>query len=87
MDWLLLVHASYCTFHIMHCIKWLLAHTCSYTLDPTEPEVEESTEPAPTEVTANAKLTEGKHRCIPPIFLDFCFKSVFMLQLACALSL
>jgi hypothetical protein len=46
---------------------WLLAHTWSYTLDPTEPEVEEPTEPAPAEESANTEQTKGKPRCIPPI--------------------
>jgi hypothetical protein len=87
MDRLLLVHASYCTLYIMHCIMWHFAHTCSYTLDPAEPKVEELTELAPAEETANTKLSEGKPECIPLILLDFCFKSVFMLQFVSALSL
>jgi hypothetical protein len=63
----------------MHCIMWLLAHTCSYTLDPTEPVIEELMEPAPVEEFANIEITDGKTWCIPPMFLDFCFKSIFML--------
>jgi hypothetical protein len=30
---------------------------------------------------ANTELIEGKPWCIPSIFLDFCFKLVFVLQL------
>jgi hypothetical protein len=59
--------------HIMHCIMWLLAHMCSYTLNLAESEVEESTEPPPAEEFANTELTEGKPWCIPPISLDFLF--------------
>jgi hypothetical protein len=76
MDRLLLFHASYCNLH--HALHHV-AHTWSYTIDPTEPVVEELTEPAPTEESANTELTEGKHRCIPPIILDFCFNHYFML--------
>jgi hypothetical protein len=45
-----------------------------YTLDRghAEEEHESLEEPAQTEETANTDLTEGKSRCIPPIFLDFC---------------
>jgi hypothetical protein len=45
-----------------------------YTLDRghAEEEHESLEEPAQTEETANTDLTEGKLRCIPPIFLDFC---------------
>jgi hypothetical protein len=54
-----------------------------YALDRSH--VEEGQEPleAPTqaEEAANAELTEGKHRCIPPIILDFCFNHYFMLSI------
>jgi hypothetical protein len=64
-----------------------MAHTWSYTIDPVEPMVEELTEPAPAEESANTELTEGKPQCIPPILLDFYFKSVFYVTIVCALSL
>jgi hypothetical protein len=64
-----------------------MAHTYSYMIDSVELVVEELTEPAPTEESANTELTEGKTQCIPPIFLDFCFKSVFYITIVCALSL
>jgi hypothetical protein len=48
-----------------------MAHTWSYTIDPIELVVEELTEPAPAEESANTELIKGKLRCIPPIFLDF----------------
>jgi hypothetical protein len=64
-----------------------MAHTWSYTIDPAEPVVEELTKPAPAEESANTELTEGKPRCILPIFLDFCFKSEFCITIVCALSL
>jgi hypothetical protein len=73
MDRLLLFHASYCTLH--HALHHV-THTWSYTIDPTESMVEELTEPAPAEESANTELTEGKH---PPIILDFCFNHYFML--------
>jgi hypothetical protein len=37
-----------------------MAHAWSYTIDPTEPVVEELTEPAPAEEFANTELTKGK---------------------------
>jgi hypothetical protein len=70
MDRLLLFHASYCTLH--HTLHHV-AHAWSYTIDPAEPVVEELMKPAPAEESANTELTEGKHWCIPPIILDFCF--------------
>jgi hypothetical protein len=39
---------------------WLLAHTCSYTLDPAELVIKELMEPAPVEEFANIEITEGK---------------------------
>jgi hypothetical protein len=72
MDRLLLLHTSYYTLHHV-------AHTWSYTIDPAESVVEELMELALTEESANIELTEGKHRCIPPIILDFCFNHYFML--------
>jgi hypothetical protein len=62
-----------------------MAHTWSYMIDPVEPVVEELTEPAPAEESssANSEITEGKPRCIPPIFLDLCFKSIVVLRLLC----
>jgi hypothetical protein len=53
----------------------------SYTIDPIELVVEELTEPAPAEESANTELIEGKLRCIPPIFLDFFLNQYFALQL------
>jgi hypothetical protein len=67
MDRLLMFHASYCTLHIMHCIMWILSHTCSHMLDPVEPEVEEPTELALVQESTNTELIEGKPQCIPPI--------------------
>jgi hypothetical protein len=64
-----------------------MAHTWSYTIDPMEPVVEELTESALAEESANTELTEGKPLCISPIFLDFYFKSVFCVTIVCALSL
>jgi hypothetical protein len=61
MDRLLLIHASYCPLHHV-------AHTWSYTIDPTELVVEELTEPTPAEESANTELTKGMLRCIPSIF-------------------
>jgi hypothetical protein len=72
MDWLLLFHASYCTLHHV-------AHTWSYTIDLAESVVEELTELAPAEESANTELTKGKHWCIPSVILDFCFNHYFML--------
>jgi hypothetical protein len=62
---LLRFHASYFT---LHHARHPMAHTWSYTIDPAEPMVEKLTEPAPVEKSANTELTEGKPRCIPPIF-------------------
>jgi hypothetical protein len=84
MDRLLMFHASY---YILHHARHPMAHTWSSTIDPVEPVVEELTEPAIAEESANTELTEGKPRCIPPIFLDFCFKSVFCVTIVFALSL
>jgi hypothetical protein len=64
-----------------------MAHTWSYMIDPAEPVVKELTEPPPAEEFANTELTEGKPRCISPIFLDICFKSVFCVTIVCTLSL
>jgi hypothetical protein len=64
-----------------------MPHTWSYTTDPAKPVVEELTEPAPTEESANTELTEGKPQCNPLIFLNFCFKSVFCVIIVCTLSL
>jgi hypothetical protein len=61
MDRLLLFHASYYPLHHV-------AHMWSYTIDPVESVVEELMEPAPMEESANTELTEGKLRCILPIF-------------------
>jgi hypothetical protein len=63
-----------------------MAHTWSYTIDPVEPVVEELTEPAPAEESANTELNEGKPQFILPIFLNFCFKSLFCITIVCALS-
>jgi hypothetical protein len=65
MDRSLLFHASYCSLHheLHH-----VAHTWYYMIDPAEPVVEELTEPALAEESANTELTEGKPWCIPPIF-------------------
>jgi hypothetical protein len=76
MDRLLLFHVSYYTLH--HALHHV-AQMWSYTIDPAEPVVEELTEPTPAEESANPELTEGKHQCIPPIILDFCFNQYFML--------
>jgi hypothetical protein len=76
MDSLIWCHASYCILHHAH---HHMAHTWSYTIDLAEPVVEELTEPASAEESSNTKITEGKHRCIPPIFLDLCFKSIVVL--------
>jgi hypothetical protein len=73
MSMLLLFHASFCTVHLMHCTMLYLAHLYSYTLDNIELELEEPTEQAQAEETANTKPTEGKARCIPLIFLGFYF--------------
>jgi hypothetical protein len=62
---LLLFHASYCSLH--HGLRHV-AHTWYYMIDPAEPVVEELTEPALAEESANTELTEGKPWCIPPIF-------------------
>jgi hypothetical protein len=45
-----------------------VAHMWSYTIDPVESMVEELMEPAPAEESANTELSEGKLRCILPIF-------------------
>jgi hypothetical protein len=52
-----------------------------YALDHShvEEELEPLEEPAQAEEAANAELTEGKHRCIPLIILDFWFNHYFML--------
>jgi hypothetical protein len=71
----------------MHHTLHHVAHTWSYMLDLAEPVAEELTEPAPAEESTNTELTEGKPWCIPPIFLDFCFKLVFCVTIICALSL
>jgi hypothetical protein len=41
----------------------LESHTCTFTLDPVEPEPEEQQEPAPIE-DANPEQDQGKPRCI-----------------------
>jgi hypothetical protein len=76
MDSLLQGHAPYC---ILHHARHHTAHTWSDTIDLMEPVVEELTEPAPVEEYSNTEITEGKPRCIPPIFLDLCFKSIVVL--------
>jgi hypothetical protein len=52
-----------------------------YVLDhgQAEEEQEPLEEPTQAEESANAELTEGKHRSIPPLILDFCFNHYFML--------
>jgi hypothetical protein len=80
IDSLLRCHASY---FILHHARHHMAHTWSYTIDPVEPVVEELTESAPAEESTNSEITEGKPRCIPPIFLDLCFKSIVVLRLLC----
>jgi hypothetical protein len=56
-----------------------------YALDHghTKEEQEPLEEPTPAEETANAELTDGKHRCIPLIILDFFFNHYFMLCILC----
>jgi hypothetical protein len=80
MDNLLWCHASY---YILNHAQHHMAHTWSYMIDPAEPVVEELTEPAPAEEFSNTEITEAKPRCIPPIFLDLCFKSIVVLRLLC----
>jgi hypothetical protein len=65
MDRLLRFHAPCFTLH--HALHHV-AHMWSYTIDHVESVVEELTEPVPVEEFSNIKLTEGKPRCIPPIF-------------------
>jgi hypothetical protein len=42
---------------------YLVSHTCTFTLDPAEPEPEELQEPAHTE-EANPEQEQGKPWCI-----------------------
>jgi hypothetical protein len=64
MSYAILVFESLLHFHLMHCIILLFAHTCSYTLDHSEPELEEPTEQAKAEDTTYLALDQGKTRCI-----------------------
>jgi hypothetical protein len=60
-----------------------------HTLEPdtAEQEPEPLGEQAQVVDVTNIFPEQGKPRCIPPIFRDFCFKSVFMVQFVCALSM
>jgi hypothetical protein len=87
MSRLLLFYVSYRTLHIMHCTMLCSAHLYLYTLDPADPKLEEPTELAPAEESANTELTEDKPQCIPPIILGFCFNLLPYVMDACALSL
>jgi hypothetical protein len=49
--------------------------------DFAEQEQEIQVEPLQAKDPANTELTEGKPRCIPPLFLDFAFNQYFMLRL------
>jgi hypothetical protein len=42
--------------HLMHCIILFLAHSCSCTLDPTEPELEVQAEQTQAEDLTNLDL-------------------------------
>jgi hypothetical protein len=57
---MILHHVALCT----PCITLLLvSHTCVFTIDPSEQELEELQEPAPAE-KANLEQEQGKPRCI-----------------------
>jgi ssRNA-specific RNase YbeY (16S rRNA maturation enzyme) len=60
MSYAIYVFASLLHFHLMHCIISLLAHICLYTLDHTEPKLEESMEQAQAEDLTNLALDQGK---------------------------
>jgi hypothetical protein len=47
----------------MHYMLCLVSHTCTFALDPVEPEPEELPEPAPAEET-NLEQEQGKPQCI-----------------------
>jgi hypothetical protein len=57
--------------YLSHCIIWLLAHVCSYALDPMVPEFEEPTEQAQVEEFTKLDLDQGKPQCITPHSLTF----------------
>jgi hypothetical protein len=65
----------------MHCTMRILAHVYSYMLDHAEPELEEPTEQAQAEDSANLALYQGKPWCIPPCFLTLILNHYFMLSL------
>jgi hypothetical protein len=51
------------TLHLMHCMLYLVSHTYTFVLDPTESEPEEPPEAAPVEET-NPEQEQGKPQCI-----------------------
>jgi hypothetical protein len=57
----------------MHCTILLLTHVCAYTLDHTEPKLEEPMEHAQARDLTNQASDQGKLRCITPLILGFSF--------------
>jgi hypothetical protein len=87
MSMMLLFMHDIALLHPMHRIMLLSAHMCSYTLDLVKPKLEELTKQAQAEEATNTELTEGKPRCIPPIFLDFWFSIIIYVTVCLCIKL